>query len=809
MNETQKVLYILGEEQKKTQGLDSTLEALKKLTADLLKQMEKTSSLQTAEPKYKMMEKEMQEYETLYLAFHPDFEQLNNIQAALGRQTKELSDKSKEHDNLSATLSSIKNEYDKLKPFFEKRDDLLQQAEELGKLVQARNLENNIEKLKRETQQEKNNLADIEADIRKGKESQKDSAVQLASKKKDLPDIKMLSEIKNWFRENKSLAGQISELQLKLSEMKKLLHDKLGIAFNLAGTLVAVDGSPENFDPSACFWLVEEAHARAEANLRILGPELSELELQKRLGTIAGDLHEGTPCPLCGSMDHPHILDVRDVSEKLDSCTRRKAELENEIGKFTRGEKDLSVLLKEISLTRQQLKSQEDIIDNLNDRKKEHRGKFIWEKYDPEQEQKVSEEINRFDELSGEISVLESKTEEDEKSIAAKETRRDDLAAKILKTDKKLTEYSTEAALLRSQLKIIRTDEWDNLPLHELEAKNASLKAEHRDITDKYNKLEEQIKTVGSQNDILKGTVETVAKQVESYTQQKEQYTRRIAEKLVQHGGVDRDYAEAVIRKDINLEKTKKEIAGFRAELDSAKNMLAELEKELDGREYPEQEHLAVKEQLQQLQAQTDDKNQQLGKIKTNLATLEQNMETINTLKKEHDALRLRADNLATLRNLFRGAAFVNFASRAYLENIVMAANTRFQKLTRRHLELVLDQDNNFMIRDHMNEGKQRSIKTLSGGQTFQASLTLALALADNVNHQVEADQNFFFLDEGFGSLDKESLGIVFDTLKSLRKENRIVGVISHVEEMQQEIDAHLIVSMDEDQGSTIRCSLD
>jgi exonuclease SbcC len=63
----------------------------------------------------------------------------------------------------------------------------------------------------------------------------------------------------------------------------------------------------------------------------------------------------------------------------------------------------------------------------------------------------------------------------------------------------------------------------------------------------------------------------------------------------------------------------------------------------------------------------------------------------------------------------------------------------------------------------------------------------------------------FFFLDEGFGSLDGESLREVFDTLKNLRRENRIIGIISHVEALQQEIDAHLTIHLDEDRGSRIR----
>jgi exonuclease SbcC len=70
-----------------------------------------------------------------------------------------------------------------------------------------------------------------------------------------------------------------------------------------------------------------------------------------------------------------------------------------------------------------------------------------------------------------------------------------------------------------------------------------------------------------------------------------------------------------------------------------------------------------------------------------------------------------------------------------------------------------------------------------------------------------QAEQSFFFLDEGFGALDKASLRVVFDTLKSLQKENRIVGVISHVEELQQEIDVFLKVEHDRERGSLIHCS--
>jgi exonuclease SbcC len=153
---------------------------------------------------------------------------------------------------------------------------------------------------------------------------------------------------------------------------------------------------------------------------------------------------------------------------------------------------------------------------------------------------------------------------------------------------------------------------------------------------------------------------------------------------------------------------------------------------------------------------------------------------------------------------MFQANGFVDFVSVVYLRELCHRANLRFQALTRNRLSLELNSDNGFQVRDMVNGGETRSVKTLSGGQTFQAALSLALALADNLQARSQGRHNFFFLDEGFGSLDRESLQVVFDTLKALRREDRIVGVISHVEDLQQEIDVHLRIHTDDERGSWI-----
>ncbi|MBP6183762.1 MAG: SMC family ATPase [Saprospiraceae bacterium] len=170
----------------------------------------------------------------------------------------------------------------------------------------------------------------------------------------------------------------------------------------------------------------------------------------------------------------------------------------------------------------------------------------------------------------------------------------------------------------------------------------------------------------------------------------------------------------------------------------------------------------------------------------------------------EHRKVQLKLDNLRTLEGLFRGKGMVEFAASRYLSQIIERANGRFYKMTRHKLRMELGEGNRIMVRDYYHGGAMRLVKTLSGGQIFQASLALALSLADQIRTYKEGQRDFFFLDEGFGSQDKESLRIVLETLKALRTENRCVGIISHVEELKQEVGAYLTVHLDPIRGSQI-----
>ena len=148
-----------------------------------------------------------------------------------------------------------------------------------------------------------------------------------------------------------------------------------------------------------------------------------------------------------------------------------------------------------------------------------------------------------------------------------------------------------------------------------------------------------------------------------------------------------------------------------------------------------------------------------------------------------------------------------------FFDRIVARANVRLMKMTggqydlkrrksadsmRVHTGLELD------VIDHYN-GTERSVKTLSGGESFKASLALALGLSDEVQMSTGIRLDTLFVDEGFGSLDPESLEQAYRTLAGLTEGNRLVGIISHVSELKEKIDRQILVTKAKSGGSNAR----
>ena len=129
---------------------------------------------------------------------------------------------------------------------------------------------------------------------------------------------------------------------------------------------------------------------------------------------------------------------------------------------------------------------------------------------------------------------------------------------------------------------------------------------------------------------------------------------------------------------------------------------------------------------------------------------------------------------------------FVSFLVDKKLKNVVAMASQRLNKISNGRYQLTSDESSNFYVVDFFNEGKRRRTATLSGGETFVVSLCLALALSKQLQLKGKRPLEFFFLDEGFGSLDSKLLDKVMDSIENIRSEEKIkIGIITHLEELK------------------------
>jgi len=179
-----------------------------------------------------------------------------------------------------------------------------------------------------------------------------------------------------------------------------------------------------------------------------------------------------------------------------------------------------------------------------------------------------------------------------------------------------------------------------------------------------------------------------------------------------------------------------------------------------------------------------------LGQIQQKLSQDQQNNNQQLALKNQIEAEQGDLDNLAYLNKLIGsadGAKFRKFAQGLTLNHLVYLANEQLNKLDGRY-QLQCQQSDSLSLEvlDTWQGDTVRDTKTLSGGESFLVSLALALALSDLVSNKTSIDS--LFLDEGFGTLDNDTLEIALDALDNLNASGKMIGIISHVEALKERI---------------------
>ena len=484
-----------------------------------------------------------------------------------------------------------------------------------------------------------------------------------------------------------------------------------------------------------------EAKKAAANEIKISYDLKYDLYLDAQAGILAETLVDNMPCPVCGSTSHPQkAIKPTDVPKK-DELDILKAKLAKADDEKTEANKESAKL------------------KGMREEKKDSTVSSIKELLgDIDMNNATYITKAKINELESNIAVLDQKIQAEEKNIARKEYIENELPksrTKLEDLQKGITSISNEISALSS--------------------KNDSLNAE---IIDLKSKL-------------------------------------RFSSRLEANNEIQKNNAMiSKIKRDIELaSEIEKECS---VNLASAKTRREELFKQIEGKQEIDLE--AENNNLSELERnkiQLDKKKQNIhSRIvnnRSNCDNIKQKSSELIAIEKKYTWVKALSD---TANGNITGKDKImleTYIQMHYFDRIISRANTRLMIMTGGQYDLIrreealskvgqsgLDLD----VIDHYN-GTTRSVKSLSGGESFKASLALALGLSDEIQSSAGGIQlDTMFIDEGFGSLDEDSLSQAMNALASLASGNKLIGIISHVGELKQKIDKQIVVKKDKTGGS-------
>lgn len=490
---------------------------------------------------------------------------------------------------------------------------------------------------------------------------------------------------------------------------------------------------------------LEDAVRKTSADYQKARDEYSnnfQLFIAEQAGIIAENLMDGTPCPVCGSIHHPTLASKSD-----------KAPTQAQLNQLKKKEDEL---LKDANEAVQRLGNKKTELDttlkNLQPRISQILGECMIDEVPQKIEARKTEIRNEYNQLGNELeklNAIKQRKEQLERDLPTDRTKLDELKGNISKCNSEKSRLIAEREGIENQLTSIK----ESLAFSsEIEAAKA--------LDDKKNKKKQLENALAKANDAI------------------QQYNTNLAS------------------------------------LDGQIKQLAELVKE-----EPKIDETATTQLMAEAETDKREKETIIQKLSTNITINHDILDKVATTTGKLSVLEKEYQMKKTLSDTANGQlagkeriSLETYVQTAYFDRIIQRANTRLLVMSNGQYELRRRKTFSggaqtgleLNVLDHYN-GTERNVRSLSGGESFKASLSLALGLSDEIQSSAGGIQlDTMFIDEGFGSLDENSLQQALKVLNELTTGDRLIGIISHVAELKQ-IEKQILVEKDDKNYSTIK----
>ncbi|MBC2001979.1 AAA family ATPase [Listeria marthii] len=517
---------------------------------------------------------------------------------------------------------------------------------------------------------------------------------------------------------------------------------------------------------------------------------------QEQAATLALHLHDGDACPVCGSVSHPELAEFGE-SANLETLEVASAKLNEKQQAIHSAEKSISQF-------EWQLNEWAEIADvNL-----------------AEVEQTLAENIQQAKNLTAQIETLQAK-------VAQKETIQATLETLKINQNKAEIEKNNIAVQVENLHQQVQ------LAAGKLNYLEQSIPADLRDkavFEHKKNELNTSIQTHIEQAERvdaafrqaekattqLESTLASAQKAILSAQEALQEQREIFKTAMKQNDFSSYDAYKQALMSAEELKSQEEQLADFERKRHLAISRQADLSEKLKGKQKPNIEQLEFvmhekQQQLSQSEENTIKQREFVTKRKELIENYQNSIQSVEKAEANYADIGLLAD--AARGKNARRLTFERYILAMFLDTIIHRANHRLSKMTSGRFEL---QRKTEKAKGNVQSGLElevfdeytgltRHVKTLSGGESFKTSLALALSLAEVVQEMAGGiSLETMFIDEGFGTLDPESLEAAVECLLETQENGRLVGIISHVPELKERISARLEVTAT-NHGSTTK----
>jgi exonuclease SbcC len=505
---------------------------------------------------------------------------------------------------------------------------------------------------------------------------------------------------------------------------------------------------------------------------------------------LAAHLHDGQPCPVCGSTVHPH---------KAASEGTVPSRQELELLRRERGEREQAYLAAAArhKHLEQQFGEAGAALAQAGTAAAEARAVYAG----------VVEEGKRLAAEVGQLKAEQERSAEYKAELEKCEADADRLAGSREETRLKLQELRAnlekEWALLDQSIREVPEE---LRTLDELKRAIAETEGRKRQMDADWQQAQTNLQQSRERHLAAAKQEEHLIRQEADATGKLEKAKAALEEAMAAAGFPDAEAYRAARRTDAEIAELERDLEAYRHELQAARSRFDYLQAYLQDKSRPDL--AALQARMAESEARVESSRQRLVQLQTLAGKLQDIRENIEQADRAVQEAEAEFSRIRELYELIRGdnpakMSFERYLQIEFLDQIVEAANRRLQQLSGG--QFVLCRSERLESRgkqsglgldvfDHYT-GQFRDVKTLSGGEKFNASLCLALGMADVIqSYQGGISIETMLIDEGFGSLDEESLHKAIETLFDLQQSGRLVGVISHVAELKQAFPAVLEV---------------